>query len=110
MKRLRQTAIISTITAILIVFVIANTVLAKPIFGPCALLFEVPFTNKSFELPLWMWRWMWGWVPLCTLALFTFAALTSWAILLFRWRPKVCRRLSIESVTVVRLTAVLLPD
>jgi len=58
-------------SAILIVFVIANTVLAKPIFGPCALLFEVPFTNKSFELPLWMWRWMWGWVPLCTLALFT---------------------------------------
>jgi hypothetical protein len=87
MKRLRQTAIISTITSILIVFVLANTVLAKPIFGPCVLLFEVPFTNKSFELPLWMW----GLVPLSTLALFTLAALTSWVILFFWWRANVRR-------------------
>ena len=42
---------------------------------------------------------MWGLVPLCTLALFTLAALTSWGwvILLFRWRANV-RRLLVSAV------------
>jgi hypothetical protein len=86
MKRLRQTAIISTTVSVLALFLLANTVLAKPPWGrPCVVLFEVPFTERSFELPLWMW----GLVPFSVLGLSTLAALTSWVVLLFKWRAKV---------------------
>ena len=88
MKRLRRTAIISTAISALTLFFLSNTALALPPVGsngirpPCVLVFEVPFTDYSFQLPLWMW----GLVPFSALALSTVAAVTSWVMLLFRWR------------------------
>jgi hypothetical protein len=49
---------------------------------PCVPVFEVPFTDYSLQLPLWMW----GVVPFSTLVLSTLVAVTSWVMLFFRWR------------------------
>jgi hypothetical protein len=37
------------------IFVTSNTVLAKPPFGrPCIVLFYLPFTDKDFQLRMWI--------------------------------------------------------
>jgi hypothetical protein len=88
MKRLRRIAIIATTISALALFFISNTGLALPPMNPngtrppCVLLFEVPFTDYSFQLPLWMW----GAVPFSAVALSTLAAVITWIMLLFRWR------------------------
>jgi hypothetical protein len=88
MKRLRQTAIISTTISALALFFLSNTALAlQPVDSngirpPCVAVFEVPFTHYSFQLPIWMWMF----VPFWTLVLSTLAAVTSWVVLLFRWK------------------------
>lgn len=83
MRRLRQIAVVSTSISILLLLFFANTVLAKPLSGrPCVVLFEVPFSDKSFDLP----SWTWGFLPFSMLPLSSLAALISWAILLFQWR------------------------
>jgi hypothetical protein len=88
MKRLRWIAIISTTICALELFFLSNTALALLPVGPngirppCVLVFEFPFTDYSFQLPLWMW----GLVPFSALVLSALAAITSWVMLLFRWR------------------------
>jgi hypothetical protein len=88
MKRIRRIATISTAITILALFFISNTALALPAMDsngvrpPCYPIFDVPFTAYSFRLPLWMW----GLVPLSVLAFSALIAVTSWVILLVRWR------------------------
>jgi len=88
MKRLRRIAIISTTISALALFFLSNTALSllavdsNGVRPPCVLVFEVPFTDYSFQLPLWMW----GPVPFSALVLSTLATVTSWVMLLFRWR------------------------
>ena len=88
MKRLLRMAIISTTISALSLFFISNTALAllprdwngiRPPFVP---VFDVPFTDYSFQLPLCMW----GLVPFSASGLSALAAVTSWVMLLFRWR------------------------
>jgi len=103
MKRLRWFAITSTTISALALFFISNTALAiRPLepdgIRPAGvLLFELPFTDYSFQLPFWMW----GLVPLSALVLSALAAVTSWAMLLFRWRAMT--RLSGERKLEVKL-------
>jgi len=91
MRRIRRIAIISTTTSALALLFISNTALAlfpvapNGIRPPCVPVFEVPFTDYSFQLPLWMW----GLVPFSVLVLSTLAAITCWIVLLFKWRAKV---------------------
>jgi hypothetical protein len=88
MKRLRWLAIISTTICALMLLLLSNTALALLPLDPngsrpaCVLLFEPPFTNYSFQLP----GWMWGIVPFSVLALTSLASITSWLMLLIRWR------------------------
>ena len=103
MKRLRWLAITSTTISALALFFISSTALAIRPLEPdgirpaCVLLFELPFTDYSFQLPFWMW----GLVPLSALVLSALAAVTSWAMLLFRWRAMT--RLSGERKLEVKL-------
>lgn len=81
MKRLRRIAITATCASAFLLFFICNTVLAKPTGGrPCVVEFEVPFTEKSLELPLWTWGY-----PLIVLAIFTVAAIGYWTALFVKW-------------------------
>jgi len=88
MRRLRRIATISTAISALALLFLSNSVLVLPaldpngIRPPCFPVFEVPFTNFSFQLPLWMW----GLVPFSALALSTLAAVTCWIMLFIRWR------------------------
>jgi hypothetical protein len=87
MKRLRWIAIVSTTITALLLFVGANTGLALPpvapngVRPPCFPVFELPLTDYSFELPLWMWA-----VFPFVFVLSVLVAATSWVMVLFRWR------------------------
>ena len=87
MKRLRRIAIISTMISALALVFLSNTALAlqpmdsNGIRPPCVPVFEVPFTDYFFQLPLWMWP-----VHFYALILSTLAAVTSWVMVLFRCR------------------------
>jgi len=88
MKRLRWFAITSTTISALAWFFISSTALVLRPLEPdgitpaCVLLFEFPFTDYSFQLPFWMWEL----VPLPALVPSALVTVTSWAMLLFRWR------------------------
>src|SRR5579863_6775908 len=79
MKRLRRIAIISTTVSALTLFLVANTGLALPPIDargtrpPCYPLFELPFTDYFFRLPLWMWGF-----SLWTFLISTLAAIGCW--------------------------------
>jgi hypothetical protein len=95
MKSLRRIAILSTAISGLALFFLGNTALAKPTGGrPCVLVFELPFTEKLFELPLWMW----GLVPSSVLALSSLAAIGSWIALLVGW---ISRQVSTKRATLM---------
>lgn len=82
MKRLRRIAITLTTVSALTLFILGNTALAKPVGGgPCVLVFEPPFTDKIFDLPLWMW----GVVPFSVLFLSTLAAIGCWIAMFVKW-------------------------
>lgn len=90
MKRTRRIAIISTTMSALALFFISNTVLALPpvapngIRTPCYPLLEVPFTDYSLQLPLWMW----GGIPFSVFVLSALAAITCWIVALSKWRAE----------------------
>lgn len=90
MKRIRRIAIISTTISALALLFASNTALAllpmdsNGLRPPCVPVFEVPFTDYSFELPLWMWP-----IQFYVFALFTLAAITCWIVFLFKWRAKI---------------------
>lgn len=90
MKRIRRIAIISTTISALALFIILNTALALPAVGPngvrrpCVPVFDVPFTDFSFELPSWMWP-----IQFLVFALSTLAAITCWVVVVFKWRGKI---------------------
>lgn len=70
MKHLRWIGITANCFSAFSFFVLSNTVLVlPPNRSQCVTVFEVPFTEKSFELPLWMWRG-----PLWLLVISTFTA------------------------------------
>ena len=72
MKLIRRIAIAATCLSAFSIFVLSNTALAKPPNGqPCIVLFYVPFTYKSIQLPLWMW----GGIPFLVFAIFTLTGL-----------------------------------
>jgi hypothetical protein len=89
MKRLRRIAIFLTAISAFSCFVVANTGLALPQIDasgkrpPCYPLFELPFTDYFFPLPLWMW----GSLPLVFLVS-TVAALGLWIRLAVKWRSR----------------------
>ena len=86
MKRLRRIAIVSTILSALTLFFVVNTGLALPPVDangtrpPCYPVFELPFTNYSFQLPLWMWAY-----PLYVFLISTLTAIGCWVGVLVRW-------------------------
>lgn len=86
MRPMRRVAIISTTTSALALLFISNTGLAllpldsNGVRPPCVPVFDVPFTNYSFELPPWMWP-----IQFYVFALSTFAAIICWAVVLFKW-------------------------
>jgi hypothetical protein len=64
--------------------VFANTVLALPAGPPhrCIVLFDLPFTDKSFVLPMWMSQ-----LSMDLAAISTLMAVLLWVMLLIkRWR------------------------
>ena len=87
MKPMRRVAIISTTICVLALFFILNTWLVLPAVAPngkrppCFPVLDVPFTNYSFRLPLWMWA-----IQFWVFALSTLVAITCWIVLLFKWR------------------------
>jgi hypothetical protein len=86
MRRLRRIAIIATCLSAFSIFVISNTFLAKPPFGrPCIVVFYLPFTNKDFQLPMWMW----GAGPLLVLAISTLTAIGCWMTLFLKRRSNI---------------------
>jgi len=86
MKRLRRIAIIATCLSAFSIFVISNTVLAKPAVGrPCIVVFYLPFTDKDFQLPMWMW----GGGPFLVFAISTLTAIACWIALFLKWRSKI---------------------
>ncbi len=86
MKRLRRIAIIATSLSAFSIFVMSNTVLAKPPFGrPCIVVFYLPFTDKDFQLPMWMW----GGGPFLVFAISTLTAIACWIALFLKWRSKI---------------------
>jgi hypothetical protein len=90
MKRMRRVAIISTTFSMFDLFFILNTWLVLPAVAPngtrppCFPVLDVPFTNYSFRLPLWMWA-----IQFWVFALSTLAAITLWIVALFQWRAKI---------------------
>ena len=52
-------AIAATCVSALMLFIYSNTVLALTTDHYCVVLFELPFTDRSFQLP----NWMWGAIP-----------------------------------------------
>jgi hypothetical protein len=48
-------AIVATCLSALLFFIWSNTYLALTTGRYCVVLFEVPFTGKSYHLPYWMW-------------------------------------------------------
>ncbi len=66
------------------IFIISNTVLAKPPFGrPCIVVFYLPVSDK-FQLPTWMW----GGGPFLVFAISTLTAIGCWIALFLNWRSK----------------------
>jgi len=81
MKRLRRIAITVTCLCAMSIFVISNTVLAKPPFGrSCIVVFYLPFTDKDFQLPIWMW----GGGPFLVFAVSTPPAIACWIALFWK--------------------------
>ncbi len=81
MKRLRPIAITVTCPCAMSIFVISNTVLAKPPFGrQCIVVFYLPFTDKDFQLPIWMW----GGGPFLVFAVSTPPAIACWIALFWK--------------------------
>ena len=70
-------AIIATCVSALLLFVLSNTALALTTSHYCILLFEVPFTDRSYRLP----NWMWGLYPISALAISTLCAAGLWIAL-----------------------------
>lgn len=89
MKRIGRVAIISTTLSVLALLFISNTALAlRPVAPngvrpPCIPVLDVPFTNYSFELPLWMWSFQFY-----VFALSTVAAMICWTVMLFKWAAR----------------------
>jgi hypothetical protein len=89
MKRIRWVAIFSTTISALGLFFVLNSGLALQARGPngesplCVPVFDLPFTNHSFPLPLWMWPFQ-----LDVFAVSTLAAITCWIVVLLKWRAK----------------------
>jgi hypothetical protein len=90
MNRLHRSAIVSTAISMLMLLLLFDTLLVLPVLGskgirpPCYPVLLVPFTDYSFRLPLWMY----GRIPFSIWALSTLAAVTTWVMVLFRWRAK----------------------
>jgi len=70
-------AIIATCVSALLLFVLSNTALALTTGHYCVVLFELPFTDKTYRLPTWMW----GLYPILALAIATVSAFGLWTIL-----------------------------
>ena len=74
MKQLRWGATVATGVSVSSLFILGNTVLALTTSHYCVILFEVPFTDKSFRLP----DWAWGPIPFSICALSAITAVALW--------------------------------
>jgi hypothetical protein len=70
-------AIIATCVSALLLFVVSNTALALTTGHYCVVLFELPFTDKTYQLP----SWMWGLYPILALAIASVSAFGLWITL-----------------------------
>jgi hypothetical protein len=70
-------AILATCLSGLLLFILSNTALALTTGHYCVVLFEVPFTEKSYRLP----NWMWGIYPILVLAISFVTAIGLWTVL-----------------------------
>jgi hypothetical protein len=70
-------AIAATCVSALMLFIYSNTVLALTTGHYCVVLFELPFTDKSYQLP----NWMWGLYPILVWAISSVGALGLWMAL-----------------------------
>jgi hypothetical protein len=87
MKRIRRVAIAFSCLSGVVFFMISNTVLALPPGDPprhCHVLFLVPFTEASVQLP----DWMWGGIPFSVWLLSTLGALSYWTAFMVRRRSE----------------------
>ena len=82
MRGLYRICVIATCIPGLLLFILGNTVLALTTGNYCVVLFEVPFTDKSFQLP----DWMWGLYPFLVAGISTLIAAVLWVSLFFRRR------------------------
>ena len=86
MKRLPGIAIGATCLAAFSIFVISNTVLAKPPFGrPSIAVFYLPFTDKYFQLATWMW----GGGPFLVFAISSLTSMAFWIAIFWKWRLRI---------------------
>jgi hypothetical protein len=70
-------AIAATCVSALMLFIYSNTVLALTTGHYCVVLFELPLTDKSYQLP----NWMWGLCPISVWAISSVSALGLWMAL-----------------------------
>ena len=81
MKYLTRFCVATTCVSAVSLLVLWNTALAlQATTHRCIVLFEVPFTDKSFPVP----DWMWGPIPLSFWAISTLTAVTFWITLLIK--------------------------
>ena len=82
MKLLLWGATVATSISAASWFVLSNSVLALTTSHYCVVLFEVPFTDKSFRLP----DWTFGWIPISVCGLSTIASVALWIVALVKRR------------------------
>jgi hypothetical protein len=66
-----------TCVSALMLFILSNTALALTTGHYCIVLFEVPLTNKSYQLP----DWMWGAYPMLVWTISAVTAVALWIVL-----------------------------
>jgi hypothetical protein len=82
MKGLYRMSVIATCISGISLFIFWNTALVLTSRNYCIVLFEVPFTNRSVQLP----NWMWGRYPFLVTGISTLTAGVLWTSLFFRRR------------------------
>jgi hypothetical protein len=80
MGNLFRTCVLATSLSVLSLGVLSNAALALTTRGYCVVLFTVPFTDKTFEVP----NWMWGPIPIAVCGLSTLVSVVLWTVLLVR--------------------------
>jgi hypothetical protein len=73
-RNLYRISVATTSVSALSLFILWNTALVLTTQNYCVVLFEVPFTDRSFQLP----GWMWGRYPFGVSAISTLAAVALW--------------------------------